>query len=137
MGMDSKLTGKGVELRKATSRLMEENLSELNDHVDKTAFPFFLTDKFKNLGVGGLSIKGYGSPGLDLLDSSALVYEIAKYDGSFMLALLADTCLGMAVINELADEEQKQRWLPPAIKFEKFICFGLTEPLHGSDATGL
>jgi glutaryl-CoA dehydrogenase len=43
----------------------------------------------------------------------------------------------MAVISALADEEQKQRWLPPAIKFEKIICFGLTEPHNGSDATGL
>jgi acyl-CoA oxidase len=62
---------------------------------------------------------------------------MAKRDGSFALFFLAHTCLGSAVISSLADEEQKQRWLPPANKLEKFICFGLTEPQNGSDATGL
>jgi glutaryl-CoA dehydrogenase len=43
----------------------------------------------------------------------------------------------MGVVHALADEEQKQRWLLPAAKLEKFIAFGLTEPGNGSDATGL
>ena len=43
----------------------------------------------------------------------------------------------MSVIDALGDEEQKQRLLVPGMKFEKIFCFGLTEPLNGSDATGL
>ena len=124
-------------MRKATGKLMDENLTELNKHVDATTFPFFFLEKVKTVGVAGLMIPGYGSPGLNNMDAASIYYEMGKRDGSFALFMLAHTSLGMAVVSELADEEQKQRWLPPAIKFEKIIAFGLTEPLNGSDATGL
>jgi glutaryl-CoA dehydrogenase len=73
--------------------------------VDETNFPFFLVEKSKDIGVAGLMIKGYGSPGLNNLDSASIYYEMAKRDGSFALFFLAHTSLGMAVINALADEE--------------------------------
>lgn len=47
MGLDSKLTSKAVEMRKATAKLMDENIVELNKHVDSTNFPFFLVEKSK------------------------------------------------------------------------------------------
>ena len=34
------------------------------------------------------------------------------------------------------DEEQKQRWLPAMMRFEKIGSFGLTEPLVGSATSG-
>jgi acyl-CoA oxidase len=43
----------------------------------------------------------------------------------------------MAVVDALGDEEQKERLLTEGIKFNRIMCFGLTEPLNGSDATGL
>jgi glutaryl-CoA dehydrogenase len=33
-------------------------------------------------------------------------------------------------------EEQKRKWLPPMARLEKIGCFGLTEPLVGSGASG-
>jgi alkylation response protein AidB-like acyl-CoA dehydrogenase len=41
------------------------------------------------------------------------------------------------VVDALGDEEQKNRILGETINMNKFICFGLTEPLYGSDATSL
>ena len=116
---------------------MDENYTEINKHVDATVFPQFLVEKFKNQGLGGLMLKGYGCAGLSNIEAAAINYEMAKRDGSFALFFLAHTSLGMGVVHALADEEQKQRWLPPAAKLEKFIAFGLTEPGNGSDATGL
>ena len=43
----------------------------------------------------------------------------------------------MAVVDKLGDEEQRKRFLIPAMNFDKILCFGLTEPLNGSDASGL
>jgi alkylation response protein AidB-like acyl-CoA dehydrogenase len=43
----------------------------------------------------------------------------------------------MEVIDKLGNKEQRERLLPAGMKFEKIFCFGLTEPLNGSDATGL
>ena len=43
----------------------------------------------------------------------------------------------MYLVNELGDKEQRERILTPAIKFEKILSFGLTEPNNGSDASGM
>ena len=45
--------------------------------------------------------------------------------------------LGIAVYEACGSDEQKQRFLPDLIALNKFTCFGLTEPDHGSDATGM
>ena len=117
--------------------MMEENYTEINKHVDATTFPHFLVDKIKALGINGLQIKGYGSPGLSTLESGALCYEMAVKDGSVATFFLVHNAIGMCVVNALGDEEQKQRLLPDGVQFKRIMCFGLTEPLNGSDATGL
>ena len=124
-------------MRKAVSKMMDENYTEINKHVDATTFPFFMKDKIKALGINGLQIKGYGSPGLTTLESGCLNYEIAKRDGSVATFFLVHNAIGMAVVDALGDEEQKERLLTEGIKFNRIMCFGLTEPLNGSDATGL
>ena len=106
-------------------------------YIESTEFPAWLPEKFKPLGINGLQIKGYGSPGLSTLEAGAICYEIAKRDGSASTFLLVHNAIGMAVIDALGDEEQKERFLTRGVKFEKIFCFGLTEPDNGSDATGL
>ena len=43
----------------------------------------------------------------------------------------------MNLVNELGDEEQRKRILTEAVPMNKIMSFGLTEPLNGSDASGL
>lgn len=62
---------------------------------------------------------------------------MAKIDGSVATFFLVHNAIGMSVIDALGDQEQKDRMLTPSMKMEKICCFGLTEPLNGSDATGL
>lgn len=71
------------------------------------------------------------------MEAAAIVYEIARKDGGAATFLLVHNAIGMAVIDALGDEEQKERLLTRGVKFEKIFCFGLTEPENGSDATGL
>ena len=137
MGLDQRLSSRGVQMRKATSQAMDDMYKDLLPHVEATTFPPWLIGKLKPLGINGLQIKGYGSPGLSTLEAGACCYEIAKRDGSAATFLLVHNGIGMAVIDALGDEEQKARLLPPGIRFEKIFCFGLTEPDNGSDATGL
>ena len=66
-----------------------------------------------------------------------MIYEISKLDGSVATFLAVHNFIGMAVIDALGDEEQKERFLTPGVKFDKIFSFGLTEPKYGSDATGL
>ncbi len=51
--------------------------------------------------------------------------------------MIVHNSLGLSVIDRCGGPEQKARILPDAITLKKILCFGLTEPTHGSDATSL
>lgn len=53
------------------------------------------------------------------------------------MAFLVQNCIGMCVVDALGDDEQRERILPDCITLKKTICFGLTEPTNGSDASAL
>ena len=36
------------------AKIMEDNITEINTHVDATSFPAFIMDKIKALGINGL-----------------------------------------------------------------------------------
>ena len=65
------------------------------------------------------------------------MYELGRQDLSIFTFFIVHNCLGTAVIDKLGSDEQKNLILPDCIDLKKFICFGLTEPTNGSDATGL
>jgi acyl-CoA oxidase len=117
--------------------MMEECYDRLEKHVEETSFPFWIIDKFRPLKVNGLTIKDFGSPALTTVEAGSIIYELAKRDGSIATFFLVHNSIGMAVVDKLGDEEQRKRFLTPAMNFDKILCFGLTEPLNGSDASGL
>jgi alkylation response protein AidB-like acyl-CoA dehydrogenase len=96
------------------------------------AFPFELLPALKELNIGGVGIEGYGGRGEGLGLWGFIAMEFARVDPSFSTFLGVHTGLAMGSIYLGGSEEQKQKWLPPMIRFEKIGCFGLTEPLVGS-----
>jgi alkylation response protein AidB-like acyl-CoA dehydrogenase len=100
------------------------------------AFPFELLPAFKELGIGGLAMHGYGCAGGSLALLGFVQMEIARVDPSFSTFNGVHNGLAMGSIYIDGSEEQKQKWLPPMARFEKIGCFGLTEPLVGSGASG-
>jgi alkylation response protein AidB-like acyl-CoA dehydrogenase len=100
------------------------------------AFPFELLPGFKELGIGGLGMNGYGCAGGSLALLGFVLMEIARIDPSFATFFGVHDGLAMGSIYIDGSEEQKQKWLPPMARLEKIGCFGLTEPLVGSGASG-
>jgi alkylation response protein AidB-like acyl-CoA dehydrogenase len=100
------------------------------------AFPFELLPGFKELGIGGLGMQGYGCAGGSVALLGFVLMEIARIDPSFATFFGVHDGLAMGSIYIDGSEEQKQKWLPPMARFEKIGCFGLTEPLVGSGASG-
>jgi alkylation response protein AidB-like acyl-CoA dehydrogenase len=100
------------------------------------AFPFELLPAVKELGIGGLGMHGYGCAGGSLALVGFAQMETARVDPSFATFLGVHNGLAMGSIYIDGSEEQKQTWLPPMARFEKIGCFGLTEPLVGSGASG-
>lgn len=135
--MDKYLSSRAVKMRKDTSAMMDSIYKDLLPYVESTEFPTWLIKKIAALGINGMQIKGYGSPGLSHLEAGAMCFELAKRDVSCFTFTSVHNHIGMAVINGLGDEEQKERMLTKGVAFEKVFCFGLTEPTNGSDASAL
>ena len=117
---------------------MEGMEQRLIPYHKREEMPDWVWSELKQIGInGGMVSPKYGGPASSILEFGACQYEMAKIDGSVAMAFLVQNCLGISVIESLADDEQKARWLPSLISAEKYISFGLTEPTGGSDASGL
>ena len=108
----------------------------INKYWVEDAFPFELLPSYKELGIAGVGLHGYGCPGGSPLLSGLLAMEIARTDVSFCTFHGVHTGLAMNSIYLNGTEEQKQKWLPPMARMEKVGCFALTEPLVGSGTGG-
>ena len=91
--------------------------------------------------VQGVEARRPGYQGYDCAGGSQKLFgfvamELARTDASFCTFFGVHSGLAMGSIYLDGSEEQKQKWLPPMARFEKIGCFGLTEPLVGSGASG-
>jgi len=100
------------------------------------AFPFELLPAIKELNIGGVAMKGYGCRGGSSMLFGLIAMEMSRIDVSIATFFGVHNGLAMGSIYAAGSEEQKQKWLPPMARFEKIGCFGLTEPLVGSGASG-
>jgi alkylation response protein AidB-like acyl-CoA dehydrogenase len=100
------------------------------------AFPFDLLPAMKELGIGGAGMQGYGCAGGSSKLLGFILMEMGRVDPSFCTFFGVHDGLAMGSIYIDGSEEQKQKWLPPMARLEKIGCFGLTEPLVGSGASG-
>jgi glutaryl-CoA dehydrogenase len=108
----------------------------INKYWVEDSFPFELLPSYKELGIAGIGMKGYGCPGGSPLLVGLVALEIARTDVSFCTFHGVHTGLAMNSIYLNGTEEQKQKWLPPMARMEKVGCFALTEPLVGSGTGG-
>src|SRR5947208_682635 len=100
------------------------------------AFPFEMLPSLKELNIGGVGMQGYGCRGGSGLVFGLIAMEMARFDSSIATFFGVHNGLAMGSIYLGGSEEQRQKWLPPMARFEKIGCFGLTEPLVGSGASG-
>jgi alkylation response protein AidB-like acyl-CoA dehydrogenase len=100
------------------------------------AFPFELLPAIKELKIFGVGMEGYGCRGGSQQLFGLIAMEIARFDSSIATFFGVHSGLAMGSIYFGGSEEQKQKWLPPMACGEKIGCFGLTEPLVGSGASG-
>jgi len=99
-------------------------------------FPFELVPAIKELNIGGAGMKGYGCRGGSGLLFGLIAMEMARCDVSIATFFGVHNGLAMGSIYLGGSEEQKEKWLPSMARWEKIGCFGLTEPLVGSGASG-
>jgi glutaryl-CoA dehydrogenase len=108
----------------------------IEDYWVRDKFPFEIVPKIAALGIGGVGYEGYGSAGGSMLLNGFISMELARIDSSIATFWGVHTGLSAGSIYLCGDEEQKQRWLPAMMRFQKIGSFGLTEPLVGSATSG-
>jgi alkylation response protein AidB-like acyl-CoA dehydrogenase len=131
------LPAEELAVLKQVRAFMEKNVAPiLTKYWVEDAFPFEIIPAIKELNIGGVGIQGYGCRGGSPLLVGLLAMELARFDASIATFVGVHTGLAMGSIYLGGSEEQKQKWLPPMARWEKIGCFGLTEPLVGSGASG-
>jgi glutaryl-CoA dehydrogenase len=108
----------------------------IEDYWGRDEFPFAMIPKMAEIGIGGVGYQGYGAAGGSWLLNGFVAMELARVDASVATFWGVHTGLSAGSIYLCGDEEQKQRWLPPMMRFEKIGSFGLTEPEVGSATSG-
>jgi alkylation response protein AidB-like acyl-CoA dehydrogenase len=102
---------------------------------EKGEFPLDLLPELAALGLTGLAVPHeYGGAELDTLTSAMVMEELGAGDGSIALTIAAHNSLCIGHLLTAANEDQKDRWLPPLARGEYLGCWALTEPSSGSDA---
>ena len=91
--------------------------------------------------MGGDDVPGleaYGGQGGDYYTALVLAEEIGNANsGGLAMGVAVQTDMAMPPILAFGTEEQKREWAEPAIKGEKILCLGITEPDAGSDVSGI
>jgi len=108
----------------------------IEDYWSRDKFPFEIIPKIAALAIGGVGYEGYDAAGGSWLLNGFIAMELARGDCSLATFYGVHTGLSAGSIYLCGDEEQKQRWLPAMMRFEKIGSFGLTEPLVGSATSG-
>ncbi len=106
----------------------------INDYWERGEFPMQLIPK-----IGALTMDTIGKgqthyPRMSPLLSGMLTAEIARVDPSLCSFIGVHRRLCMTSIWLFGSQEQKDRWLPPMLRFKKIGSWVLTEPLVGSGA---
>ena len=127
------------ELRLHIRRFLEKEVQPHLDEWEETMFPDSIFRRFGELGFLGLRYPPeYGGQGGDYFSAVVLSEEMSKA-GLGGLAMAVDVQSEMATppVFRFGTEEQKQKWLVPAIRGEHIAALAITEPDAGSDVAGI
>lgn len=102
------------------------------------AIPVETINKIKELGILGAAFPiEYGGSGFGEVGYCIVQEEISRHCASTATFIGAHQSIGTNSIYIGANEEQRQKFLPPLTSGEKIAAYALTEPTAGSDAFNL
>src|ERR1700689_1078509 len=132
-------TDEHEQLRESITKFASKELAPHADEWEETTFPDWVFTRMGELGFLGLDKpESYGGQGGDYFSAMVLGEAIAHANcGGLAMGVAVQTDMAMPPILAFGTEEQKQEWAVPAIKGEKILCLGITEPDAGSDVKGI
>ena len=136
--LDKQLTSEENSVKDLASNFSKEILSPnvvasfRNETFDKN-----IMKEMGNVGLLGPTINGYGCAGVNYVSYGLIMREIERVDSGYRSCASVQSSLVMFPIYKFGSEEQKEKYLPNLAKGNLIGCFGLTEPNHGSDPSGM
>ena len=126
-------------LRESIRAFVTKELAPHADEWEETTFPDSVFARMGELGLLGLSYpEEYGGQGGDYSCNLVLAEEMTHSNcGGLAMGVAVHTDMATPPIHVFGTEEQKQRYLVPAIAGTKISCLGITEPDAGSDVAGI
>jgi citronellyl-CoA dehydrogenase len=127
-------------IRQTVKRFCQEEIAPHASEWDSAGeFPRDLFRKAGGLGLFGIRIDPkWGGSGLDWWSTAAYIEAMRHSEsGSINMAFMVQSDIAIPVIQELGTEEQKQQFLPPAVRGEWIGALAVSEPGGGSDVAAI
>jgi glutaryl-CoA dehydrogenase len=137
--LDDLLTEEQKHIREAVRSYVKKEISPIiEDFAQRSEFPQQIVKQLGDLGCFGQTIPSqYGGGGLDYISYGLMMQELERGDSGVRSTASVQGSLVMFPIYAYGDEEQRKKFLPKLASGEWLGCFGLTEPDHGSDPSGM
>lgn len=126
-------------IRQSLKSFIDKEIEPLAQQIEEENMtPKHILQGAAELGLFGLSIpQEYGGLGVGMLGKT-MIYEQLGHGPNFFSSIIGGhNGIGSVGIVELANTEQKTRYLPRMASGDLIGAFALTEPSAGSDPTGL
>jgi len=137
--IDELLSDEQKMVRDAARQWVSKEVSPIiEDHCQKAIFPKHLLKGLGEIGAFGPYIpQEYGGAGLDHISYGLIMQELERGDSGIRSTASVQSSLVMYPIYAYGSEEQRKKYLPKLATGEMMGCFGLTEPDHGSNPSGM
>ena len=137
--MDDLLTEEHIMIRGAVRDFVKREISPyIESWAEHCHFPQEIVKKFGEIGAFGPQLpEKYGCGGLDYIAYGLIMQEIERGDSGMRSTASVQGSLVMYPIYKFGSEEQRMKYLPKLASGEMLGCFGLTEPDHGSNPSGM
>jgi glutaryl-CoA dehydrogenase len=137
--LDELLTEEQLMVRDAVRTYVKTEISPIiEEYAQKSEFPNQIVKQLGDLGCFGPTVPTeYGGGGLDYISYGLMMQELERGDSGVRSTASVQGSLVMFPIHAYGSEAQKQKYLPKLASGEWLGCFGLTEPDHGSNPSGM
>ena len=137
--LDDLFTDEHKLIRETVRNYVKKEISPIiEDYAQRAEFPQQIVKQLGSLGCFGPTVpEQYGGGGLDYISYGLMMQELERGDSGVRSTASVQGSLVMYPIYAFGSEEQRNKYLPKLASGEWLGCFGLTEPNHGSDPSGM
>lgn len=109
----------------------------IEQHARAGTFPIELAREMGEMGFLGANLHGWDCPGLSNIAYGLICQELERGDSGIRSFASVQGSLVMYPIHAFGTDDQREKWLPRLASGQAIGCFGLTEPDHGSNPSGM